>query len=39
MAAYGGFKVISFDYCVPPDYPAAMDDAIAVWSGAADADA
>jgi epsilon-lactone hydrolase len=33
MAAYGGFKVISFDYRMPPDYPypAAMDDAIAVW--------
>jgi monoterpene epsilon-lactone hydrolase len=33
MAAYGGFKVISFDYRMPPDfpYPAAMDDAMAVW--------
>ena len=29
MAAYGGFKVISFDYRMPPDYPypAAMDQA------------
>jgi len=36
MAAYGGFKVISFDYRMPPDYPypAAMDDAIAVWKAA-----
>ena len=33
MAAYGGFKVISIDYRMPPDfpYPAAMDDAMAVW--------
>jgi acetyl esterase/lipase len=36
MAAYGGFKVISFDYRMPPDhpYPAAMDDAMAVWKEA-----
>jgi acetyl esterase/lipase len=36
MAAYGGFKVISFDYRMPPDhpYPAAMDDAMAVWRAA-----
>jgi len=33
MAAYGGFKVISIDYRMPPDfpYPAAMDDVMAVW--------
>jgi epsilon-lactone hydrolase len=36
MAAYGGFKVISIDYRMPPDfpYPAAMDDAMAVWQEA-----
>jgi epsilon-lactone hydrolase len=36
MAAYGGFKVISIDYRMPPDfpYPAAMDDAMAVWKEA-----
>jgi len=33
MAGLGGFKVISVDYRMPPDapYPAAMDDATAVW--------
>ena len=36
MAAYGGFKVISVDYRMPPDfpYPAAMNDAMAVWKAA-----
>jgi monoterpene epsilon-lactone hydrolase len=33
MAGFGGFKVISIDYRMPPDfpYPTAMDDAMAVW--------
>jgi acetyl esterase/lipase len=33
MAGSSGMKVISVDYRMPPDhpYPAAMDDAIAVW--------
>jgi acetyl esterase/lipase len=36
MAAFGGFKVISIDYRMPPDFPfpAAMDDAMAVWKEA-----
>ena len=33
LAGYGGYKVVSVDYRMPPDfpYPAAMDDAMAVW--------
>jgi monoterpene epsilon-lactone hydrolase len=33
LAGLGGFKVISVDYRMPPDfpYPAAMDDAMAVY--------
>lgn len=33
MAGYGHFKVISVDYRMPPDspFPAALDDAMAVW--------
>ena len=33
MAGFTGMKVVSVDYRMPPDfpYPAALDDAIAVW--------
>lgn len=33
MAGFGGFKVISVDYRMPPDFPfpAAQDDAVAVY--------
>ena len=33
LASFGGYKVVSVDYRMPPDfpYPAAMDDALAVW--------
>jgi monoterpene epsilon-lactone hydrolase len=33
LASFGGYKVVSVDYRMPPDYPypAAMDDAMAVW--------
>lgn len=33
LASFGGYTVVSVDYRMPPDhpYPAAMDDAMAVW--------
>lgn len=33
MAGYGKFRVVSVDYRMPPDFPfpAALDDAMAVW--------
>lgn len=36
MAGFGRFKVISVDYRMPPDFPfpAALDDALAVWRAA-----
>ena len=36
LSGFGGFRSISIDYRMPPDfpYPAAMDDAMAVWKEA-----
>jgi epsilon-lactone hydrolase len=36
MAGFGHFKVISIDYRMPPEayFPAALDDAMAVWKAA-----
>jgi epsilon-lactone hydrolase len=38
MAAYGGFKIISVDYRMPPDhpYPAGLDDCMRVWRATAE---
>ena len=37
MAGFGHFNVISVDYRMPPDayFPAALDDAVAVWKATA----
>lgn len=36
MAAFGGYRVISIDYRMPPAayFPAALDDVVAVWKAA-----
>jgi acetyl esterase/lipase len=36
MAGFGGFRVISVDYRMPPDhpYPAGLDDAVSAWKEA-----
>jgi epsilon-lactone hydrolase len=37
MASFGGFKVISIDYRMPPEayFPRALDDAVTAWRAAA----
>jgi len=36
MAGFGGFKVLSVDYRMPPEafFPAALDDVVAAWKAA-----
>ena len=36
MAGFGGFRVVAVDYRMPPEayFPAALDDAMAVWKAA-----
>jgi epsilon-lactone hydrolase len=38
MAAYGGIKIVSVDYRMPPDhpYPAGLDDCMKVWRATAE---